>query len=434
MIILIISLFFFLLINIVSNNETIALNRIVKWDNPRTSWHYFGASVKIYQNYVVVGDSLDEQWGTRAGAAHVYYWDGTTYNNSFKLSNSIQRPFDMCGECVAINGDYIVIGCPNAQLGNLPRAGMVMIFHRTGINTWEFVQILKAFDTEAFDYFGKEVAIHGTNIVVGASEWDLVNQGNEGAIYIYKKSGSNWFLEQRVISPNPSINGSFGGSVDILNDKIVVGEINFHGTKKGRVYMFYKRTLFPFIWAYNGELVPSSNQDWASYGYDVSITYSFLTRSYRIAVGAPGWDNDPVEGGVIDEGRVFIFEGGPPWRQKAILGPRERESMRFGTSVSIDNEWLLVGAPNEDGNGIIDRGAVYAYKCYFSSFWYLRRIINHPSPNNNVGFGEDVDIFTIGSTAHGISNAMGDDYSSIFLPISFIDAGSVHILRDINIP
>jgi hypothetical protein len=85
---------------------------------------------------------------------------------------------DAFGSAVAISGDTMVVGAPNecsnaaGVNGNQTsesalQAGAAYVFVRNG-NTWTQQAYLKASNTGAYDSFGWSVAISGDTIVVGA--------------------------------------------------------------------------------------------------------------------------------------------------------------------------------------------------------------------------------------------------------------------------
>lgn len=101
----------------------------------------------------------------------------------------------------------------------------------------------------------------------------------------------------------------------------------------------------------------------------------------RVAVGAPHADG---------RGAVYVFERPGPsgaWRQTARLVPAEAGSgAGFGSSVALEGEWLVGGAPGQAGGG-----AAYVYR-YDGGGWQLSGTLASDSVTDGDGFGSAVAI------------------------------------------
>ena len=157
---------------------------------------------------------------------------------------------DAAGWAVAIDGDTIVVGAPfedssqtsitngtTASSDNsASSAGAAYVFARSG-STWSQQAYLKAPNAGAGDRFGVSVAISGDTIVVGARDEDSsqtsITNGTtassdnsasgSGATYVFNRSGTTWSHKAYLKAPNGEAGDSFGQSVAIDGDTIVVG-------------------------------------------------------------------------------------------------------------------------------------------------------------------------------------------------------------------
>ena len=79
------------------------------------------------------------------------------------------------------------------------------------------------------------------------------------------------------------------------------------------------------------------------------------------SISEVGLSGDTLVVGQID--RVVVYErnagGTGQWGTTAVL---ERAGVRFGESVDVSGDWIVVGAPGEDVNGVIDSGAIYTFR------------------------------------------------------------------------
>jgi hypothetical protein len=126
----------------------------------------FGGAVAISGDTVVVGAAW--YWtDDPAGAVYVFERSGGTWNQIQKLTSSDPAEGDRFGMAVLISGDTIIAGSPwDTDSGGHP--GSAYIFSRNG-NTWSQQQMLTASDAVTSDLFGCSLAISGDTLVVGAS-------------------------------------------------------------------------------------------------------------------------------------------------------------------------------------------------------------------------------------------------------------------------
>jgi uncharacterized repeat protein (TIGR01451 family) len=182
----------------------------------------FGRSVAIDGDTVVVGAynaDLGDIIG--AGAAYVFTLDGSIWTEQQKLSASDKAGGDYFGRSVAIDGDTIVAGAYRADPGG-SNAGAAYVFTRTG-STWTEQQKLTASDKAENDYFGRSVAISGETVVVGAYNADLGDITDAGAAYVFTRTGSTWTEQQTLTASDAAAEDRLGLSVAISGDTVVVG-------------------------------------------------------------------------------------------------------------------------------------------------------------------------------------------------------------------
>lgn len=105
--------------------------------------------------------------------------------NEQKLLASDKDSNDYFGKSVAIDGDTMVVGVTGEDSDGKSDNGAVYVFTKSG-NKWSQNQKLLASDKETSDHFGKSVAIDGTTVVVGADGESSDGKGRNGAVYIYQ--------------------------------------------------------------------------------------------------------------------------------------------------------------------------------------------------------------------------------------------------------
>ncbi|MCP5468620.1 MAG: DUF4215 domain-containing protein [Deltaproteobacteria bacterium] len=160
------------------------------------------------------------------------------------------------------------------------------------------------------------------------------------------------FINKLVPAEN-SHSDEFGSSIDIDDNVIIVGaafdNVIDMGVDRGAAYIFEQSGV---LWEKKHKLSPNIGQDYENFGSSVGISGS------TVVAGAPSH----IE---IDQetGAAYIYEkNGDNWEEKLKLVPNTlKDGDAFGSSVAIDNDIIVIGAPLVDGNGI-DSGAVYVYE------------------------------------------------------------------------
>jgi len=260
---------------------------LVAIDNPfPTEADYFGYSVAISGNTVVVGAYQDDTDGSNAGVAYIF--DATTGALRATLHNPTPTTSDFFGHAVAISGNTIVIAAPCDDTG-ASDAGAAYVFSAV---TGNLLATLNNPTPEAFEHFGNAVAVFEDTIVVAAYGEQLA-ESDPGAVYVFDAATGN--LRRTLTNPAPEAGDRFGYSVAVSAGTIVVGTpYDESGAEdSGAAYVYGVA---------NGNLLATlANPTPAQYDYFGS---SVAVSATLILVGAPNQD-DAVE----DRGTVLIFDG-----------------------------------------------------------------------------------------------------------------------------
>jgi len=174
----------------------------------------FGLSVAVAGDVIVVGAFKDGVLGLEFGAAYVYRFDGADWLEERKLTASDIHSRDFFGFSVAVSGDVIVVGADGND-DDGPDSGSAYVFGFDGTD-WVEEQKLTASDAAAGDGFGGSVSILGETIVAGAT-------GNSGAAYVFRFDGTDWVEEQKLTASDADSGDGFGRTVAISGEVIVVG-------------------------------------------------------------------------------------------------------------------------------------------------------------------------------------------------------------------
>ena len=141
------------------------------------------------------------------GRAYIFKRVGTTWFHQQTISgfslpyNSPVNNTDL-GYSVAIDGDRLAVGERKDDGDSGSDTGAVYVFKRVG-DTWVFEQEISdqatGFTALAFeDWFGEEIKLDGNYLAIGAPADNGHSGHNTGAVYIFKRTGTTWALEQEI--------------------------------------------------------------------------------------------------------------------------------------------------------------------------------------------------------------------------------------------
>ncbi len=209
----------------------------------------FGTSVSIYKGKLVVGASSNNTNGYVAGAAFVFTRNKGGTNNwgeVKKLLASDGSAGDYFGQSVSIYKNTIVIGAFGNSIKGID-SGSAYVFEKDygGGNNWGEIKILVGSDTATSDSFGNGVGISENHIIVGAWHHRNTNISNYGAAYIFERNtgGTNEWGECKVLLPlGANQIGLFGWGIAISGDNAVVGATGTStyspGVSSGAAFVF----------------------------------------------------------------------------------------------------------------------------------------------------------------------------------------------------
>jgi len=193
----------------------------------------FGSWMDISGDTLIVGDSRGTTTSGFTGAAYVFRKIAGVWTEVQKLEPSAGTEGGIFGHSVDISGNRAVIGSAYSD----DYAGAAYVFRFDGSH-WVEEQRLTASDAEAMDLFGYS-DISGDTVVVGA-RWDDEHGDHAGAVYVFRYDGLQWIEEQKIVSEDIAEGDSFGWSLAIWQDTLLVGARNDDdfGNGTGSAYVF----------------------------------------------------------------------------------------------------------------------------------------------------------------------------------------------------
>jgi hypothetical protein len=337
---------------------------------------YFGCCIDISGDYAAIGAEGDN--GDR-GAVYIFKLISGVWTEMQKIVAGDAAPNDFFGLSVALDGDTVVIGAPwDDDDGS--KSGSVYIWRRSG-ETWSLEQKITASDAAAGDEFGNSVAISGDSLIAGAS-----GEGSSGAAYVFIRSGVTWSEQQKLTVAYGSAD-SFGWGVSIDGDTAAVIDpyddalVSYNGA----AYIFDRSGA---VWSETARLVGSQGATKDYLGERGGESSCFRLLNDVLVVGAPGPSTTP--------GRVYVFsKNGGPWSEAAILtatAPLGDMQGQFGGAVDYDGTRIIVGDPYVQNAGPVYLGGIYIYELDGGVWTQVYSYIGPEDPGWPWAFGDSVRI------------------------------------------
>lgn len=265
--------------------------------------------------------------------------------------------------------------------------------------------------------YGKFLSIYNTDLAISTRFFScsaytpnpstLLTGSN---VDLYDLSTINIIPYFTITSSFQRESGSFGCDVSLGNNIIAIGA-NKSFNNKGEVFLYIKSNN---VWSYLTSLTGSNSIEGDYFGTSVKIDVSGSTR----LIIANSSSNSPY-------GTVYLFESSSVgWTEiKKFVGdnnynyklqyldnyPSSSHSQNydnFGKSLSIYNDYIVIGCPNESqyyeysGSTLRKRGCVFIYQyCDSKNEWnQIQKIYNglwneYESVFKDNKFGYSVDIF-----------------------------------------
>ena len=199
---------------------------------------------------------------------------------------------------------------------------------------------LTAGDAAADDNFSTSVAISGNYAIVGAPGNDDDGE-RSGSAYIFALDGGIWAQQAKLIAKDGDGGDFYGRSVSIDGDWAIVSSHHDDdkGTWSGSAYIYHRDGN---LWKEQGKVNAQDGAANDSFGFSVDISGD------TVIAGTPQDDDDGP-----DSGAAYVFNRvGEKWaeRQKLTAGDADAGDI-FGSAVSIDGDYAIVGSLWDDDKG-----------------------------------------------------------------------------------
>ena len=310
------------------------------------SWGYLGTSMSLDGGRLLVGSSLDKEQGLDGGAALIFDLqpDGKWLQVA-KLMPTGGKGNDHFGTSVALDGERALVGAPNHG----SNVGKACIFERQGDTSWKQVAELKAVDGGNNHYYGIGVGLSGDQLMVGARPITA-----QGRVYVRdRQPAGTWKAAGWFAAKDPLKGDWFGHAIAMAGNRAVIGAPSQSDGSKftGAIYVFERDKNG--AWSEIVRLIPKTIPHYGKFGISVALDGDRLIAGARQSKGSKS-----------NSGEAYVYErqANGSWLQAATLFQVDATpSSNFGSSVAIDGDLAVVGAPNQKVTFAAD-GAAYLFQ------------------------------------------------------------------------
>lgn len=432
------------------------IRRCSDYSTPSVTWETFtiagqpatARAIEVHDGVIYLGTTTGELWAARI--------DGQTMQTQPTFGVRLQEQF---GRAIAIDGDYMAVGAPQATAPGAPiQSGRVLIYQRDDASSaWQqALELIPPVPTTG-GFFGDAVALLADDLAILESATLESGERGKGAVvhHFHRQPDGSW----QYVRGLPI---AFAQSVAMFGNYLYVGEVKNtrqYSLSTGELVAanlinvdheeFHQLTIGPraggsdtahLISGVSGDvsrngapgvvahvpigasgLMPTGSQITSSAGGFDRFGFDVDCKGGVLVVGAPRADDAGSQAGVVCIYRENAQQG---WDfEQNLSAPDARAEDGFGHAVSLsaDGTRLLIGAPMATVSGE-RRGAVYDYQWQDRGGWQLQRRYYPPADRNQTWeFGDNVVID--GSTA--IIAAGQVDQSLPFLQrLTFVDLDS----------
>jgi FG-GAP repeat len=295
----------------------------------------FGFSVAIDQGLIAVGARLDDDHGNDSGS--VYLFDALTGFQIAKIvpdDGSVNGQF---GSAVSMNDGILAVGAPGVS-DHGAFSGSAYLFD---LATLTQIAKFSPDDGFQFDQFGLTIGISNGVVVVG-SPFDDDLGDNSGSVYLYDTSGT---MITKVHASDGSNGDTFGRAIAIDSGIVVIGAIadDVNGFLSGSAYLFTAAGS-PFA-----KLLPDDGAETDFFGGSVDVSDGI------VVIASPFSNNNGN-----NSGSAYLFDAYTATQLAKLIPSDGSAGQAFGQSIAISNGTVVVGASQDDDNGI-GSGSAYVF-------------------------------------------------------------------------
>ena len=180
----------------------------------------FGSAAAMSDEWIVVGAYAEALLAPNGGAAYAYRRlpDGQVeYAQKLIAPDVLEGP--RLGESIAMQGEELFVGAPLSDR-DFVKQGVVHVYQlRDG--RWEHTQEITHDEADGNDSFGNTISVQGDRLVVGTTR-DVSPAGGNGAGYVFERGPDDrWMQVASLFASQPT--SQYARQVALWDDTVAIG-------------------------------------------------------------------------------------------------------------------------------------------------------------------------------------------------------------------
>jgi hypothetical protein len=288
----------------------------------------FGLSVSFANGHILIGRDNDNQQATSAGSIYSFETNNNILTQNQKIFAEGATFFNFA-QSVSVNGNRALIGSTGDERHS--NSGSAYIYEKIQ-GVWSLTKVLRPLTPDFPEVFGVSVSLFGDRAMVGATS----SYNTTGSVYVFDLKDGEWSQTSRITTNESEYSGSFGASIDLNNNRAVIGDFSDDEFAKNSGASY----IYEFVdghWIQVKKLKASDSSIDSHFGSSVSLSGN------RVLIGA----NDDAAGSAY----IYDLIEGEWIESKKLLANEIFYDGNFGVSVSLDDDIALIGANQDFENG-----------------------------------------------------------------------------------
>ncbi|MCZ8216343.1 MAG: FG-GAP repeat protein, partial [Cyclobacteriaceae bacterium] len=298
---------------------------------------FFGEVFSVYGDRLAISAIGDDKHGLNSGVVYLFDAKGERIEPDFKIHNPEESNSTGFGRSLAMGDSIIFIGAPFKDSLNADgttaffNIGAVYVYRLT-TNGWEYSTQILAPKMRPQINFGRQVA--WTPGYCAVTEFYSGSSESIGRVHIYKENvTTKQFLYLATLDPSVHLRSDFFGKSMVMNDSLmVIGTGNFAPNVSYRLSAYVFKKKEEWKNATEDARLYATDSGWSDrFGASVSLYDQY------IVVGAPyspGLDPRPIPRDYLITGAAYIFKqpaGGWKGQLTEIAKLTPEDPTEFGT-------------------------------------------------------------------------------------------------------
>ncbi len=180
--------------------------------NDTATQHFFGSSIALEGTRAIIGASGVSNKGANSGKVYVFEGSGSSWGQTASFQGSDTTAGHYFGGSVALSGDTLVVGASGASDSGANSGASYVFKLTTGLWTQQTKLVAPGATSQLF--FGySTLMIDNQTLMVGTPWANSRGKSNTGGLYIYRLVSGSWLFNGKMQSHDPQSGDYYASSV-----------------------------------------------------------------------------------------------------------------------------------------------------------------------------------------------------------------------------